>query len=116
MLIEKSFVNNYIYNKHNENEPMIGGYPVLYFFENNENKLDAKFENMGIPIGLVVEKRDRDFYGGEKHFNKHQNGEHELIDDAMFDKLIGEVSYHEKGNNNSTKKIRAGSKNKTKKM
>jgi hypothetical protein len=112
MLIEKSFVNNYIYNKCG-NE-MVGGYPVQLL---TDKQIDEKFENMGIPIGLVVEKRDRDFYGGEKHFNKHQNGEHELIDDAMFDKLIGEVSYHEKGNNNnSTKKIRAGSKNKTKKM
>ena len=115
MLIEKSFVNNYIYNKHNENEPIVGGFPIISFFENKENFLDAKFENMGIPIGLVVDKGDTVFHGGEKHFNKHQNGQHELIDDAMFDKLIGEVSYHAKGNN-STKKMKARSKNKTKKM
>ena len=115
MLIEKSFVNNYIYNKLNENEPIMGGYPIHSFFENKENKLDAKFENMGIPIGLVLDKGDSAFHGGDKHFNKHQIGEHELINDAMFDNLIGEVSYHAIGNN-STKKMKVGSKNKTKKI
>ena len=40
MLIEKSFVNNYIYNKHNENEPIMGGYPIISFFENKENLPD----------------------------------------------------------------------------
>jgi hypothetical protein len=108
-------VDNYIYNKHNENEPITGGYPISSFFENNENALDAKFENMGIPVGLVLDRGDIMFHGGEKHFNKHQNGENELIDDAMFDNLIAQVSYHAK-RNNSTKKMRGGSKNKTKKM
>ena len=115
MLIEKSFVNNYIYNKHNENEPIMGGYPIISFFENKENALDAKFENIGIPIGLVVDRGYNVFHGGDKHFNKHQIGEHELINDAMFDNLIGEVSYYARGNN-STKQMKAGSKNKTKKM
>jgi hypothetical protein len=110
MLIEKPFVNNYIYNKYG-NE-MVGGYPVKLL---TDTQMDAKFENMGIPIGLVIDKRDSVFHGGDKHFNKHQNGEHELIDDAMFDKLIAQVSYHAKGNN-STKKMKVGSKNKTKKM
>lgn len=110
MLIEKSFVNNYIYNKCG-NE-MVGGYPVQLL---TDKQMDAKFENMGIPVGLVVDKGNSVFHGGDKHFNKHQNGEHELIDDAMFDNLIGEVSYHTKGNS-SSRKIKAGSKNKTKKM
>ena len=110
MLIEKSFVNNYIYNKCG-NE-MIGGYPVQLL---TDKQMDAKFENMGIPVGLVVDKGNSVFHGGDKHFNKHQNGEHELIDDAMFDNLIAQVSYHAKGNS-SSRKIKAGSKNKTKKM
>jgi hypothetical protein len=110
MLIEKSFVNNYIYNKCG-NE-MVSGYPVQLL---TDKQIDATFENMGIPIGLVIDKVNSVFHGGDKHFNKHQNGEHELIDHAMFDKLIGEVSYHAKGNN-STKKMKVGSKNKTKKM
>ena len=110
MLIEKSFVNNYIYNKHG-NE-MVGGYPIQLL---TDKQIDAKFENMGIPVGLVVDKGNSVFHGGDKHFNKHQNGEHELIDDAMFDNLIGEVSYHAKGNS-SSKKMKVGSKNKTKKM
>lgn len=110
MLIEKSFVNNYIYNKCG-NE-MVGGYPVQLL---TDKQMDAKFENMGIPVGLVVDKGNSVFHGGDKHFNKHQNGEHELIDDAMFDNLIAQVSYHAKGNS-SSRKIKAGSKNKTKKM
>jgi hypothetical protein len=113
MLFEKSFVDNYVYKKDNKNIIITGGYPVNDLFEKNDKDLDAKFENMAIPIGLVIEKTKKVNYGGEKHFNKYQNSEHELIDNDMFDHLIESVSYGKK--HNKTKKLKVDSNNKTKK-
>jgi hypothetical protein len=108
MFIEKSFVNNYVYNKCGYE--MVGGYPVQLL---TEQSMDAKFENMSIPAGLVVDTRPNtlSLHGGKKHRNV---GQHELIGDELFDHLISAVSFHT-AKHNSTKRILHSSPNKTKK-
>jgi len=64
MQFEKSFVNNYIYNENSE--PIVGGLPIRTLF--NENiQLDTKFDNMSIPIGLVMEKSIHKMNGYHPH-------------------------------------------------
>ena len=108
MFIEKSFVNNYVYKK--SGDEMVGGYPVQLL---SHEPMDAKFENMSIPAGLVVDTRPNSFslQGGKKLRNV---GEHELIGDELFDHLISAVSFHPP-KQNSTKRVLPSSQNKTKK-
>jgi hypothetical protein len=108
MFIEKSFVNNYVYKK--SGDEMVGGYPVHLL---TDKSMDAKFENMSIPAGLVVDTRPNSLslHGGKKHRNV---GQHELIGDELFDHLISAVSFHT-AKHNSTKRIIHSSSNKTKK-
>jgi len=108
MFIEKSFVNNYVYKK--SGDEMVGGYPVQLL---TDQSMDAKFENMSIPAGLVVDTRPNtlSLHGGKKHRNV---GQHELIGAELFDHLISAVSFHT-AKHNSTKRILHSSPNKTKK-
>lgn len=112
MQFEKSFVNNYIYNENSES--MVGGLPIRALFD-EKRQLDAKFDNMSIPIGLVVEKNSDNMKGGYiSHYKIADQSLHELIDDNLFDNLISKVSYRE--HKNTTKKNHVGGpRNKTKK-
>ena len=111
MQFEKSFVNNYIYNENSES--MVGGLPIRALFD-EKRQLDAKFDNMSIPIGLVVEKRDNMKGGYVSHYKMVHHSIDELIDDNLFDNLISKVSYRE--HKNTTKKNHVeGQRNKTKK-
>ena len=108
MFIEKSFVNNYVYKTCGDT--IVGGYPVQLL---THEHIDAKFENMSIPAGLVVDARPNtlSLHGGKKHRNM---GQHELIGAELFDHLISAVSFHT-AKQNSTKRILHSSQNKTKK-
>jgi hypothetical protein len=108
MFIEKSFVNNYVYNKCGDE--MVGGYPVHLL---TDKSMDAKFENMSIPAGLVVDTRPNtlSLHGGKKHRNV---GQHELIGAELFDHLISAVSFYAP-KQNATKRAFPSSQNKTKK-
>jgi len=108
MFIEKSFVNNYVYNKCGGET--VGGYPVQLL---THEHIDAKFENMSIPAGLVVDARPNtlSLHGGKKHRNM---GQHELIGDELFNHLISAVSFYAP-KQNATKRAFPSSQNKTKK-
>ena len=108
MFIEKSFVNNYVYKTCGDT--IVGGYPVQLL---THEAIDAKFENMSIPAGLVVDARQNTFslHGGKKHRNV---GQHELIGDELFNHLISAVSFYAP-KQNATKRAFPSSQNKTKK-
>ena len=112
MQFEKSFVNNYTYNENSES--MVGGLPIRALFDENK-QLDAKFDNMSIPIGLVVEKNSDIMKGGYiSHYKMAHHSIDELIDDNLFDNLISKVSYREHKNSTKKNQVR-GPRNKTKK-
>lgn len=110
MQFEKSFVNNYVYNENNET--LVGGYPIQNL---SPIPLDAKFDNMAIPAGLVFEKIMDNMKGGYvNHYKIAEQSVSDLIDDNLFDNLINKISYRE--HKNTTKKNHnGGSHNKTKK-
>jgi len=111
MQFEKSFVNNYIYNENSE--PIVGGLPIRTLF--NENiQLDTKFDNMSIPIGLVMEKSIHKMNGGYvSHYKIADQSLHHLIDDNLFDNLINKVREHK---NTTRKNSNGGFHNRTKKL
>jgi hypothetical protein len=111
MQFENSFVNNYIYNE--SNDILSGGYPINLLSSNED--LDAKFDNMSIPAGLVITKNIDKLTGGyNKHYKTNQQSVVDLIDDDLFDNLINKISYRP-SKNNTRKNNNGGSHNVTKK-
>jgi len=111
MQFEKSFVDNYIYNENNET--IVGGFPIQNL---SPIPLDAKFENMSIPVGLVFEKVIDNMKGGYvNHYKIAEESISTLIDDDLFDNLINKISYREH-KNITKRKHNGGSHNKTKKF
>jgi hypothetical protein len=111
MQFENSFVDNYIYNENNDT--ISGGYPINLLAINED--LDAKFDNMSIPAGLVVTKNIDKLTGGyNKHYKTNIQSIVDLIDNDLFDNLINKISF--KSSKNTTRKNNnGGSHNVTKK-
>uniref|UniRef100_A0A6C0ERI9 Uncharacterized protein n=1 Tax=viral metagenome TaxID=1070528 RepID=A0A6C0ERI9_9ZZZZ len=110
MQFENSFVDNYIYNENNET--LVGGFPIQKL---SPIQLDAKFDNMSIPVGLVFEKVIDTMKGGYvNHYKIAEQSISDLIDDNLFDNLINKISYREH-KNTTKKRHNGGSHNKTKK-
>jgi hypothetical protein len=109
MQFEESFVDNYLYNE--DVSPIVGGYPIQLL---SNDTLDSKFDNMAIPIGLVLTKNDITG-GASQHYKLVQHSIDDIIDDNLFDNLINKISYRE--HKNTTRKNYAGngSHNTTKK-
>jgi hypothetical protein len=102
MQFDKSFVDNYIYNENSE--PVVGGFPIHKL---SPNQLDVKFDNMSIPVGLVVEKVIDNMKGGyANHYKIAEQSMSDLIDNNLFDNLINKISYRE--HKNTTKKKHNG--------
>ena len=111
MQFEKSFVDNYIYNENDD--AIIGGYPINLLSINQD--LDAKFDNMAVPVGLVITKNIDKLSGGfSKHYKTTQQSIVDLIDGDLFDNLINKISYRS-SKNSSRKNNNGGSHNITKK-
>ena len=111
MQFEKSFVNNYVYNENNET--IVGGYPIQLL--HTEEDIDTKFDNMSIPIGLVIEKVTDSMKGGNvNNYSNINHSEMDLIDDNLFDSLINKISYRYP-RNTTRKNNKGGYNNITKK-
>jgi hypothetical protein len=109
MQFENSFVDNYVF--HEDGDIISGGYPIQKLVL---EPLDAKFDNMNIPTGLVMDNvSTKTAVGGGAHYHKSQNSDMEVIDDELFTKLFHNISY--KPDHKSTRKNLRDKRNITKK-
>ena len=77
--------------------------------------LDAKFDNIAVPVGLVITKNIDKLSGGySKHYKTTQQSIVDLIDGDLFDNLINKISYRP-CKNTTRKNNNGGSHNITKK-
>jgi hypothetical protein len=112
--------NDYEFIKNNNNNIVSAVFPMREHLKNENNKRTilggsvltiqtgmTRFDELGVPVGLYLE---------EKHItienNSKREPKNEVIDDALFEKLLGMASSVKGKTNSSSKKNSQQNKNK----
>jgi len=117
--------NDYEFIKNNNNNIVSAVFPMREHLKNENNKRTilggsvltiqtgmTRFDELGVPVGLYLEERQITMENNMKREPKN-----EIIDDVLFEKLLGMTSTIKGKTNSSSKKNSQSSKNKkTKKV